>query len=45
MRGHLKFVYEVQNQIALKRTMLSQTKACIAKLSCGDREQSMTKIT
>jgi len=29
MQGHLKFVYEAPNWIALNRTMRSQTKACI----------------
>jgi len=39
MGCHQKFLYEVPNwimpkQIALNRTMSSQTKACIAKSSC-----------
>ena len=34
MCGHLKFAYEVPNQIVLNRTMQSQTKASIAKSSC-----------
>jgi hypothetical protein len=42
MRGHIKFVYEglnhtIPNWIALKWAMQSQSKACIAKLSCVDQ--------
>ena len=51
IRGYLKFGYEVlnqtaANQIAQNRTILSQTKACIAKSLCAveRREQSMTIV-
>jgi len=31
---HLKFTYEVPNQISLNQTMQSQTKTYFTKLSC-----------
>jgi hypothetical protein len=45
--GRLKFAYEVSNwtvpnQITLNWTMQSQTKACVAKLSCADKRENRT---
>jgi hypothetical protein len=34
MWGHVKLTYEAPNHTALNRTIWSQTKACINKLSC-----------
>ena len=33
MRGRLKFAHRAPNQIALNRTLLNQTEACITKSS------------
>jgi len=43
MGGHRKFMYEalkwtVPKQIALNRTIWSQTKACFVQMACVDKE-------
>jgi hypothetical protein len=52
MWGRLEFAYEVlnrtmPNQIPLNWTMQSQTKACITKLSCADKQENraLVKLT